>query len=135
MGDKEDFTMILVDGLSLEPFGFDDRSLRVFTKVMVDVVGQKLPHLKIFRVNDDVFYYGGSIYVELKEDALQFRMYSQTVEDKVNAGKFCMAVIGFVGDALRSLFEPKKKSSPPIIDEKDLEDSEDSEEDSGDWWI
>ena len=150
MSAKEDFVEILLTGISLKEFGFDDRSIRVFTKIMASVLSDNLPHLKIYRENTTIFYEGGTLFLRLTPKKVEFR----TIEgglwdiDKAQPGHFCIAAIKFVAEASMSLnvgfddfseedteeiFRPrttvKKKLEPPNARKEEEED------DSEDWWL
>ena len=150
MSAKEDFVEILLTGISLKEFGFDDRSIRVFTKIMASVLSDNLPHLKIYRENTTIFYEGGTLFLRLTPNKVEFRTIEGGLSDidKSNAGRFCIAAIKFVAEASMSLnvgfddfseedteeiFRPrttvKKKLEPPPPRKTTEED------DSEDWWL
>jgi hypothetical protein len=148
MSDRDDFVKILTTGINLRDFGFDDRSVLVFTKIMVGVLSERLSDFSIYRVDTDVFYEGGSLFLRLTPDRLEFR----TIEggladaDKSNAGRFSVAVIKFVSEASMSVVytrlsglsfdgeEESEETTLPI--EKAKSESPTQEEDSDDdWWL
>ena len=136
---SEDFVTILTEGLSLEHFGFDDHTLSVFIKALVQSLLFELPDLSVYRLGNEIHYYGGSIFIRMDTKHLCFRMTSEAIMDNQNAGRFSLEAIKFVADASMLIFEDdpfveelstKKETEPSPKDKDEMQ-----EEDSEDWWL
>ena len=132
---KEDLTVILMNGINLKEFDFDQRVLMVFVKALTQNLSGKFSGVRREGTN---IYYEGPIFLLIDETALQFRLSRGYLYEVSSGGRFVIETIKFVHAAAMDLVplnrhdkKPEMKIEEPQVDE----DSSSDEESSSEMWL